>query len=199
MRVTMSKKINGLLLAGSLFVMGAMTACDSSDYNKGASSTDTTNADRVATTDTTASKPVVKARKGRASIGMSNDKAANDATGKTMKMEKDKDGVYSKVEVMPAYPGGESALQQFVENNVSYPQNAMDNNAEGTVRVSFVVDEKGTVTKPVVQDMNNAGNGLSEEAVRVIKQMPKWTPGMVKGKPVKTRLELPITFKLSET
>ncbi len=198
MHRTMSGKLNSLLLIGSLF---AMTACDSSDYNKGTSSTatDSTSTDRVATADTTTAKPVAKARKGRASVGMSNDKTASDANSKTMKMEKDKDGIYSKAEVMPAYPGGETALQQFVENNVNYPQNAMDNNEEGTVMISFVVDEKGTVTKPQVQGMDNMKNGLSDEALRVVKQMPKWTPGTVKGKPVKTRLSLPITFKLSET
>ncbi len=112
-------------------------------------------------------------------------------------MEKDKEGVYSRAEKMPEYPGGESALSKFVENNISYPQDAIDQNTEGTVNVSFVVDEKGKVINPLVTG-KSAGHGLDEEAVKVVKQMPAWKPGIVKGKAVKTRLSLPVTFKLAE-
>ncbi|MEO5592945.1 MAG: energy transducer TonB [Chitinophagaceae bacterium] len=134
-------------------------------------------------------KSTVRKKKGKASGIVSMDN--------TMKVEKDKDGIYNKAEKMPEYPGGEAALSTFVENNISYPQNAIDQNTEGTVNVSFVVDEKGKVINPVATG-KSAGNGLDEEAVKIIKQMPAWKPGMVKGKPVKTRLLLPVTFKLED-
>jgi TonB family protein len=139
--------------------------------------------------DTTAAKPVTKMKKGRASVTVIMDN--------TLKIEKDKDGIYSRAEKMPEYPGGEAALSNFVENNTSYPQDAIDQDAEGTVNVSFVVDEKGKAQNPVVTG-KTAGHGLDEEAIKIVKQMPAWKPGMVKGKPVKTRLLLPVTFKLAD-
>ena len=72
----------------------------------------------------------------------------------------------------------------------------MDNNKEGTVKVSFIIDENGKVTMPKV-DGTGVSASVDEEAERIVKQMPAWTPGMVKGKAVKTRLELPITFKIN--
>ena len=122
--------------------------------------------------------------------------SADNTTGKAS-IVKGNDGVYSRAEQMPEYPGGERALSKFVEDNIAYPQDAMDENTEGTVNVSFVVDEKGKVMNPVATG-KMAGHGLDQEAVKVIKQMPAWKPGMVKGKPVKTRLLLPVTFKLSD-
>jgi periplasmic protein TonB len=201
------KRFNSLFLMGSLVVAAGLMACNNDDYGRSATDA-TTNADSVAASNTaaaTANKPAAKVKKGRASVSMAGNSNATDNTASTASANKaasakaDKDGVYSQADVMPSYPGGEPALQQFVENNVTYPQSAMDADVEGTVQVSFVVDEKGMVTKPQVQGQTNAGSGLEQEALRVVQQMPKWTPGTIKGKPVKTRLQLPITFKLSET
>jgi periplasmic protein TonB len=144
---------------------------------------------KVAADSTAAAKAVIKKKKGKASGMVSMDN--------TLKMEKDKEGVYSRAEKMPEYPGGETALSKFVENNITYPQDAIDQNTEGTVNVSFVVDEKGKVMNPLVTG-KSASHGLDEEAVKVVKQMPAWKPGMVKGKAVKTRLSLPVTFKLAD-
>src|SRR4029077_10888004 len=113
------------------------------------------------------------------------------------KMIKDKDGVYNHAEVMPEFPGGQDALANYVENNLNYPQQAIDDNTMGTVRISFVVDKDGKVTDPRIINDKKIGNGLDEEALKVVNQMPTWKPGKVKGKNVKTRLELPITFQLS--
>ncbi|MFT3751207.1 MAG: energy transducer TonB [Agriterribacter sp.] len=134
--------------------------------------------------------PVAKKKKGTASI------IINKENGQ--KVEKGKDGIYTNAEVMPQYPGGEQALSDFVVNKIEYPQNAIDKDAEGTVNVSFVIDEKGKVISPEAVG-NKAGNGFDNEAVRIVNQMPDWKPGTVKGKPVKTRLTLPITFKLAES
>ena len=196
MITTIIKRWNGLLAIAGFVTMATLAACNSNDNSNGTSSnsSDTVSTGAMAA-DTTTVKPVAKSRKGKASISMMSNGTDNSAATNV----KDKDGAYGKVDVMPMYPGGETALQQFVENNVSYPQPAMDGNIEGTVKVSFVVDENGMVTKPQVIETANPGNGLDQEALRVVKQMPKWTPGTIKGKTVKTRLELPITFKLSET
>jgi periplasmic protein TonB len=137
----------------------------------------------------TVSKAVTKTKKGKASAMMMADN--------TVKMEKDKDGVYNKTEVMPVYPGGETALSSFIGDNITYPQDAVDQNTEGTATVTFVVDEKGKVTNPVITG-KPVGHGLDEEAVKVVSKMPAWKPGMIKGKAVKTRLQLPVTFKLSD-
>jgi len=113
----------------------------------------------------------------------------------TARIEADKKGVYNYAEVPPTFPGGEKQLDKFVADNIQYPQDAMDNGVEGTVYVNFAVDERGNVYSPQVKG-GKLGYGLDEEAMNVIKKMPKWTPGSVKGKNVKTYYNLPITFTL---
>jgi protein TonB len=111
-------------------------------------------------------------------------------------MVKDKEGVYNNAEVMPQFPGGNEGLSSYVSDHVQYSQSAIDANTEGTVKVSFVVDEKGKVMDAHVVGGQKVGNGLDEEAVKAVSNMPSWKPGKVKGKNVKTRLELPISFQL---
>jgi TonB family protein len=107
----------------------------------------------------------------------------------------DKEGVYARAEIMPAYPGGENALRNYIERNIEYPDQALSNGVEGTVKVFFAVDEQGRISNPTIIS-SRLGSGLEEEALRVVKQMPKWTPGQVKGNLVKTRITLPITYKI---
>jgi len=116
---------------------------------------------------------------------------------KTSEMKPDNNGVYEMAEANPVYPGGQAALQTYIDENVEYPQSAIDNSFEGTVDVQFVVDENGKVkdAKAVGGQMSNE---LQNEAVRVVSNMPKWTPGTVKGKNVKTKVVLPIAFKMEE-
>jgi TonB family protein len=111
-------------------------------------------------------------------------------------MVKDKEGVYNKAQVMPQFPGGQHALATYVNNHVEYPQQAIDNNTTGTVMVSFVVDEKGRVKDAHVIGNQMPKDGLDQEAIRVVNNIPDWRPGKVRGKNVKTRLELPINFQL---
>ena len=115
----------------------------------------------------------------------------------TASMNADKEGYYSSVETLPMYPGGQAALDQFINDNVEYPQQAIDNNKEGTVVVSFGIDENGKVINAKTTGAA-LGNGLEEEALKVINKMPAWTPGMVKGKKVKSHYNLPIRFQLAE-
>lgn len=138
----------------------------------------------------TSAKKATTTRKGRASVGV-----LSPATASGMKP--DKNGIYETTEVKPSFPGGQAALEDYITNNIEYPQMAVDDNKEGTVHVQFVVDEDGNVmnAKLVGADL---GDGLGDEAVRVISKMPKWEPGKVKGKTVKTRLTLPVTYKIEE-
>jgi TonB family protein len=130
-------------------------------------------------------------KKGKATITMP--ESNNNNNGKIVA---DKEGVYNKATVMPQFPGGESALSTYVNNHVEYPQQAIEDNTAGVVRVSFVVDEHGKVQQAKVINGEKVGNGLDEEALRVVNNMPVWKPGKVKGHNVKTRLELPINFQL---
>ena len=106
----------------------------------------------------------------------------------------EKGKVYSEVEVMPQYPGGQEALFKFISENVTYPQNAHKNNIEGKVFVQFIVDKKGAVTNAKV--VRGVDPDLDKEALRVINLMEKWTPGKNKGKTVKVKYTIPINFAL---
>ena len=97
-------------------------------------------------------------------------------------MSADAQGYYNSVETLASYPGGQSALDQFVNDNVVYPDEAIQNNKEGTVIVSFGLDENGKVMNAKVTSSPMIGDGLEVEALKVINKMPAWTPGMVKGK-----------------
>ncbi len=114
---------------------------------------------------------------------------------KTAKMEADASGVYSNAEVMASFPNGTPGLQSYFDKYMQYPAQATNEGVEGTVNVMFVVDENGKLISPQVTG-GNLGYGLEEEALRVIKRMPAWTPAKVKGKNVKTRITLPIRFQL---
>ena len=102
--------------------------------------------------------------------------------------------VYKVVETMPAYPGGYEALIKFMMENVKYPEEAKKNNIQGPVYVSFIVEIDGSVSN--VKVLRGIGGGCDEEGVRVVSLMPKWSPGMDKGKAVRVSYVLPIQFKL---
>ena len=183
--------------AVGFFILLAITGCNDSSDTK---SSNVTTADSTVTataTDTATSAPSTTRVKPRKKGSGSTMIVADPKTGKT-RVEKDKDGIYAHTETMPEFPGGAAALSKYVEDNLSYPQDALDNNTEGTVKVSFIIDEKGKVLDPVVLG-TSVNKSLDLEATRVVKRMPAWKPGTVKGKNVKTRLELPITFKLSDS
>ncbi|MFT3824296.1 MAG: energy transducer TonB [Chitinophagaceae bacterium] len=159
--------------------------------NDNAAENKTADNNATANSNTTANNTATHKRKMRMSVDMNADKNVE------KKMAVDASGVYLYPDRMPQYPGGNEALVEYVENNTNYRESAINNETEGTVRVSFIVDEKGKVTSPTVVG-NKVGSGLDEEAINVVKSMPDWQPGTVKGKKVKTRLSLPITFKLEE-
>ncbi|PUZ19977.1 protein TonB [Chitinophaga costaii] len=107
------------------------------------------------------------------------------------------DRPFTTVEVMPSFPGGETAMIKYLNNNVRYPSLAQENNIQGTVVVQFVVAPDGTIQQVKVLSTQKGG-GLEEEAMRVIKKMPTWKPGRQNGRNVAVFFSLPIRFSLSE-
>jgi protein TonB len=102
--------------------------------------------------------------------------------------------VFTIVEQMPEFPGGEGALFKFIQSNIQYPPMERDNDIQGRVIVGFVVNEDGSVSDVSVKKGVSAG--LDKEAIRVVKLLPKFKPGKQQGKAVKVAYVLPIMFKL---
>ena len=104
------------------------------------------------------------------------------------------DEIFDVVEDQPEFPGGEAALYSYLGENINYPSQARRMGIEGRVYVQFVVDRDGSITQ--VQAVRGIGAGCDEEAVRVVKAMPKWDPGRQRGRAVRVKMIVPITFKL---
>ena len=107
------------------------------------------------------------------------------------------DSIYNIVEQMPRFPGGDQAMFDFIGKNVKYPQEAKEKEIQGRVFVQFVVEKDGSVSN--VEVIRGIGGGCNEEAVRVVKAMPKWEPGKQKGEPVRVHFILPFVFKMDNT
>ena len=108
---------------------------------------------------------------------------------------KKNDMLFSVVEVMPQYPGGQIAMMKYIMENMKYPEQAMKKGIQGRVAVRFIVEKDGSISdvKPIL----SVHPLLNKEAVRVVKSMPKWSPGKQNGKPVRVQLIVPIMFKLN--
>ena len=104
------------------------------------------------------------------------------------------DGTRDQVEQQPEFPGGMEAYLDFMAKNIKYPAECEKNGVEGRVLVDVVIDEEGNVTEPKVK--KSVDPLLDAEALRVVKMMPKWTPGMNEGKAVKVLYTVPFTFRL---
>lgn len=102
--------------------------------------------------------------------------------------------VYDVVDQMPAFPGGVSGLVDYLSQNVHYPDLARVNNIQGRVMVKFVVEKDGSINECKI--VKSVDPSLDKEALRVVKSMPKWQPGMKDGKPVRVSYTVPISFKL---
>jgi TonB family protein len=104
--------------------------------------------------------------------------------------------VYEYVDNVPEFPGGSSALMSFIQKNVIYPQNAIEKNIQGRCYVKFIVKEDGSLSDITVERTILGCPECDKEAIRVVKMMPKWKPGMVKGKCVSSVMRLPFNFSL---
>lgn len=120
----------------------------------------------------------------------------NKATDINPETDEHLDEVFVVVEEMPKFPGGDSALYMFLCMNLSYPEEARENEIEGTVVISFVIEKDGSVSN--VRCMRDIGGGCGEAAIEVVKAMPRWEPGRQQGKAVNTQFTLPLKFELSD-
>jgi len=100
----------------------------------------------------------------------------------------------NSIEVMPAFPGGEAAWAKFLQKNLRYPQEAMEAGISGKVYISFVVEKDGHLSNITVE--RTPGYGLDAEAVRVLKLVPPWKPGIQNGQAVRVRYNMPFNFQI---
>jgi len=102
--------------------------------------------------------------------------------------------VFTVVEKMPQYPGGDDARLKFLADNIQYPKEAKETGISGTVYVTFVIDTKGLLTDAKI--MRGIGGGCDEEVLRILALMPPWEPGTQEGKPVRVQFTMPVRFTL---
>ena len=102
--------------------------------------------------------------------------------------------VFDVVEQMPSFPGGPSALMQYLSSNIKYPVVAEENGVQGRVVCTFVVEKDGSITD--VRVIKSVDPSLDKEAMRVVKSMPKWIPGKQNGSAVRVKYTVPVTFRL---
>ena len=108
--------------------------------------------------------------------------------------EEEEKTIFTVVESAPSFPGGDEALYKYLAENIKYPQLARDNGFQGKVYLTFVVERDGSITD--IKVLRDIGGGCGAEATRVVKSMPKWTPGKQRGKAVRVQFNLPVNFKL---
>lgn len=116
---------------------------------------------------------------------------ATDVSSKSREMDEQ---VFTVVEKMPSFPGGDAELLKYIATNIKYPKESLDNGEQGRVICSFIVGRDGSVNNPEV--LRGVTPLLNEEAVRVINTMPRWNPGMQRGKAVAVKYTVPIMFRL---
>lgn len=102
--------------------------------------------------------------------------------------------IFTVVEQMPMFPGGDAALMGYLRDNIHYPTVAAENGVQGRVVVGFVVERDGSITD--VNILRSVDPSLDREAMRVVKSMPRWTPGKQNGSAVRVKYQVPVTFRL---
>lgn len=108
------------------------------------------------------------------------------------------DEVFMVVEEMPEFPGGEEALLEYLRSNLQYPERCKENNIQGRVLVTFVINKDGKIVDPaVVKSAGPEGVELDVEALRVVSSMPAWTPGKQRGEAVCVKYTVPVTFRMN--
>ena len=108
--------------------------------------------------------------------------------------QSESDKVFEVVDEMPSFPGGQGAMYDFMARNIQYPKVAEENGVQGRVIVTFIVKKDGSLSD--VRVVKSVDPALDKEAVRLIKSMPKWSPGIEKGQFVNVKFTVPVTFRL---
>lgn len=139
----------------------------------------------------------------KTAIGALDVKGNDDAGGEVLKLKEavaqpgpkpEVEKVFDVVEQMPSFPGGPSALMEWLSNNVKYPVVAQENGVQGRVVVSFVVERDGSITD--VKVVRGVDPSLDREASRVVRAMPRWIPGKQNGSAVRVKYNVPVAFRL---
>lgn len=123
-------------------------------------------------------------------LGIAIEDMATDET----KALSEEDEVYTYVDSMPEFPGGETEMIKFVRNNIAYPEASSRNSVEGLVILTFIVKQDGTLDE--VQVLKSLDKHTDQEAIRLVSTMPRWKPGVKNGKEVNCKYTLPLRFKL---
>ena len=109
--------------------------------------------------------------------------------------ESEEDVIFMVVEHMPEFPGGQQALFKYLADSVKYPEEAQKMGIQGRVICQFVINNDGSIVDVAI--VRSSGDpSLDNEAIRVIKSMPKWKPGTHRGKPVRVKYTVPVNFRL---
>jgi len=111
-------------------------------------------------------------------------------------VEENTNQIFTAVEKSPSFPGGEGAFGKYLGKNIKYPAVARENNVQGRVILTFVVERDGSLTD--IKVVRGIGSGCDEEAIRVLKASPKWTPGIQNCRPVRVQYSIPVNFALAE-
>jgi protein TonB len=104
--------------------------------------------------------------------------------------------IFTAVEINPEFPGGDGAFNKYLSTHIRYPNVAKENNVQGRVFIQFIVERDGSLTD--LKAMRDPGSGLGDEAIRVLKTMPHWKPGIQNGKAVRVQYTVPVNFSLAE-
>ncbi|AMR31144.1 energy transducer TonB [Mucilaginibacter sp. PAMC 26640] len=110
-------------------------------------------------------------------------------------VEENPNQIFTAVEKQPTFPGGEGGFGKYLSKNLRYPAIARENNVQGRVVLTFVVERDGSLTD--IKVLRPLGSGTDEEAIRVLKSSPKWSPGIQNGRPVRVQYSIPINFALA--
>ncbi len=102
--------------------------------------------------------------------------------------------IFTIVDQQPEFPSGEAEMMKYIQKNLKYPPFARENGIQGRMAVSFSVERDGSITD--IKVIRSPAEELSQEAIRIVKNMPKWKPGLQRGKPLRVKYILPITFRL---
>jgi protein TonB len=141
--------------------------------------------------DLTASNPGSVTQQGMEGFtGMPDGEGGDEIIGNT-----NTDEIFTVVEQMPEFPGGQAAMDDFLNKNLQYPTMAKEQNIQGKVWIGFIVDKFGNVSN--VEVLRGIGGGCDEEAARVVGMMPRWNPGKQSGRPVIVKFRFPINFNLN--
>ncbi|MDR1718498.1 MAG: TonB family protein [Dysgonamonadaceae bacterium] len=140
----------------------------------------------------------------KAAISIADVKGATDGSGVDIAdlqehkvvVQAEKEEIFTHVEVMPQFPGGDKELMNFLSKNIKYPVIAQEQGVQGTVTLRFVVDKEGNVGE--IEVLRSLDPSCDKEAIRVVKMMPKWVPGKQNGRPVAVYYNLPVRYKLQQ-